>query len=160
MMQNVNETLRLVENEHNIKILYACETGSRPWGFPSPDSDYDVRFIYHHERNSYLGLSERKDTIEFMGGDLDMAGWDLRKSLKLLKKSNVPLIEHFQSPIIYFAPDDFKEKFLTLIEAYYSPIASFYHHHSLAVKFWGELKGKQFFSGRVNGNDFLTFQRF
>lgn len=135
-MKNIQDTLLEIETKHKVKILYACETGSRAWGFPSPDSDYDVRFIYRHDRDWYLSLSERKDTIEFMDGDLDVTGWDLRKCLKLLKKSNVPLIERFQSPITYFADEEFKKEFVKLIEAYYSPTAAFFHHYSLATKFW------------------------
>ena len=142
-MEQIQKILATIEATYNIKILYACETGSRAWGFPSPDSDYDVRFIYRHEQDWYLSLSDRKDSIEFMDGDFDVTGWDLRKSLKLLKKSNVPLIERFQSPVVYFADEDFTSEFLKLVDAYYSPVASFYHHHSLAVKFWEELRGKE-----------------
>jgi uncharacterized protein len=139
-MENIKQKLKQIEAEHKVRILYASETGSRAWGFPSPDSDYDVRFIYLHKRDWYLALNERKDTIEFMDGDLDITGWDLRKCLKLLKKSNVPLIERFQSPVQYYADDKFKAEFMQLIVEYYSPAASFYHHYSLANKFWEELK--------------------
>lgn len=141
-MENIHDALKQVETKYQVKILYACETGSRAWGFPSPDSDYDVRFIYRHERDWYLSLSDRKDTIEFMDGDLDVTGWDLRKCLKLLKKSNGPLIERFQSPVVYFTEEAFVHEFNLLIEAYYSPTAAFYHHYSLAQKFWEELKEK------------------
>ena len=123
-----------------IKILYACETGSRAWGFPSPDSDYDIRFIYMHERDWYLSLSQKKDTIEQMIGDLDITGWDLKKCLILLKKSNAPLIERFQSQIEYYSVPGFRNEFKELIEHYYSPIAVFHHHHSLAKKFWDNIK--------------------
>lgn len=139
-MENIEQTLKQIEAEHKVKILYACETGSRAWGFPSPDSDYDVRFIYLHKTDWYLVLNEQKDTIEFMDGDLDITGWDLRKCLKLLKKSNVPLIERFQSPVQYYADDTFRAEFVQLIQEYYSPTASFFHHYSLANKFWEELK--------------------
>jgi predicted nucleotidyltransferase len=132
-----------MEREKNIKILYACETGSRAWGFPSPDSDYDVRFIYMHERDWYLFLSRQKDTIEYMEEDLDITGWDLKKCLTLLKKSNVPLIERFQSPIEYYAAPGFKAEFKQLIGSYYSPIAVFFHHYSLANKFWQDIKDKE-----------------
>jgi predicted nucleotidyltransferase len=111
-------------------------------GLPSPDSDYDIRFIYRHKRDWYLSLNNQKDTIELLDGDLDITGWDLRKCLKLLKKSNVPLIERFQSPIEYYEEANFKKEFKKLIQEYYSPIASFYHHHSLATKFWEEVKDK------------------
>ena len=142
-MKQVKDRLREIELKKSIKILYACETGSRAWGFPSPDSDYDIRFIYMHERDWYLSLSQRKDTIEHMDGDLDITGWDLRKSLVLLKKSNATLIERFQSPIEYFSAEGFKSEFKNLIETYYSPTAVFFHHYSLAQKFWEELKDKE-----------------
>ena len=142
-MKQVIDKLRAIEQKKNIKILYACETGSRAWGFPSTDSDYDIRFIYMHERDWYLSLSERRDAIEFMDGDLDITGWDLKKCLTLLKKSNAPLIERFQSPIEYYAVDGFKNGFRNLIGNYYSPTAVFFHHYSLAQKFWKELKDKQ-----------------
>jgi len=142
-MKDVTDILKEIEQKKKIKILYACETGSRAWGFPSPDSDYDIRFIYMHERDWYLSLSQRKDTIEFMDGDLDITGWDLRKSLVLLKKSNATLIERFQSPIEYYSAEGFKDDFKNLIANYYSPTAVFFHHYSLAQKFWEELKDKQ-----------------
>jgi hypothetical protein len=144
-MENIQHIFTEIEHKKNIKILYACETGSRAWGFPSPDSDYDIRFMYKHERDWYLSLGLKKDTIEIMDGDLDITGWDLKKSLVLLKKSNAPLIERFNSPITYFAVDGFKEAFNNLINAYYSPIAVFFHHHSLAKKFWFELKDAEEF---------------
>jgi predicted nucleotidyltransferase len=139
-MMEIKTILKQIEFKYGVKILYACETGSRAWGFPSPDSDYDIRFIYRHERDWYLNLNTPKDTIEFMDGDLDITGWDLKKSLKLLKKSNVPLIERFQSPIQYYADEKFKADFVRLIQDYYSPMASFFHHYSLASKFWEEIK--------------------
>jgi predicted nucleotidyltransferase len=143
-MKNILQILKQIEEEYKLKILYACETGSRAWGFPSPDSDFDIRFIYMHERNWYLFLNERKDTIEFMLNDeLDITGWDLKKSLLLLKKSNASLIERFQSPVEYYAAGGFKDAFKTLINEYYSPVAVFYHHHSLAIKFWEDIKDQQ-----------------
>lgn len=142
-MQNIKHILTEIEKKKNIKILYACETGSRAWGFPSPDSDFDIRFMYMHERDWYLNLNAKKDTVEVMDGDLDITGWDLRKSLLLLKRSNAPLIERFNSPIEYFSAPGFKDEFKELVAAYYSPIAVFFHHHSLANKFWEELKDKE-----------------
>ena len=88
-----------------------------------------------HEKDWYLSLGQRKDTIECMDGDLDITGWDLRKCLSLLKKSNTPLIERFQSPIEYYSDETFKNEFKDLINTYYSPTAVFYHHYSLAKKF-------------------------
>jgi predicted nucleotidyltransferase len=142
-VEKIPMILQEISERKNVKILFACETGSRAWGFPSPDSDYDIRLIYRHERNWYLSLSQHKDTIEHMDGDLDVTGWDLRKCLTLLKKSNVPLIERFQSPIIYFEDTGFKESMTDLIRHYYSPTAVFFHHYSLAVKFRKEIGEKE-----------------
>jgi uncharacterized protein len=142
-MKQIQNILTQLSQEKDIEILYACETGSRAWGFPSPDSDYDIRFIYMHKRNWYLKINEQKDTIEQMVGDFDVTGWDIRKCLHLLKKSNVPLIERFQSPIEYLSDESFRDEFKNLIEQYYSPISVFHHHYSLATNFWEDLKGKE-----------------
>jgi predicted nucleotidyltransferase len=56
MHNKINGYLDAIEKEKQIKILLACETGSRAWGFPSPDSDYDVRIVYVHEKDWYLSL--------------------------------------------------------------------------------------------------------
>src|SRR5262249_12731267 len=78
-----------VEHEQGVRILFAVESGSRAWGFPSPDSDYDVRFIYLHPRDWYLSLVERRDVIEIPidDDDHDISGWDFRKTLQLLLRS-------------------------------------------------------------------------
>ena len=98
-----------------------------------------------HERDWYLSLSHKKDTIEHMDGDLDITGWDLKKSLTILKKSNASLIERFQSPVEYYSVPGFKEEFKKLVESYYSPTAAFFHHYSLAKKFREEIDGKEEF---------------
>ena len=84
-----------VASEHQVKIFYACESGSRAWGFPSPDSDYDVRFVYVHPWNWYLTLEEYRDVIdlpleESSAGLLDLGGWDLRKTLRLCCVNQIP----------------------------------------------------------------------
>ena len=77
-----------------------------------------------------------------MDGDWDITGWDLRKSLVLLKKSNATLIERFQSPMEYYSVRGFNAEFKKLIESYYSPTAVFFHHYSLAKKLWDDINGK------------------
>ncbi|MEO8406016.1 MAG: nucleotidyltransferase domain-containing protein [Chitinophagaceae bacterium] len=145
-MEKIIESLKQIEAKYKIEILYACETGSRAWGFPSPDSDYDIRFLYRHEKDWYLSLFERKDTVEVMTkDDFDITGWDIRKSLLLLKKSNNPLIERFQSPIEYYSKPGFKKDFQYLIEQYYSPTAVYYHHYSIAKKYWEDILDQQEF---------------
>lgn len=134
-MEPILTRLQMLAENKGIDILYACETGSRAWGFPSPDSDYDVRVIYKRDLKWYLSLYELDDFVEWMDGDFDITGWDLKKTLLLLKKSNVSVIERFQSPIQYMESAGFKEAFTDLVKHYYSPRAVFYHHYLLAVNF-------------------------
>src|SRR5512134_2562557 len=100
MRTEILQCLAEIERNHGVRVLYACESGSRAWGFASPDSDYDVRFIYVNDLDWYLSVEDHRDVIEIMDGDLDLSGWDLRKSLKLLRKSNPALIEWLSSPIV------------------------------------------------------------
>lgn len=94
MKEKILQKLKEIEKSKNVEILFAVESGSRAWGFASPDSDYDIRFIYKHKTEYYLSLWEKPDVIEFMTeDDLDGSGWDLRKAVKLLAKSNASLIE-------------------------------------------------------------------
>lgn len=80
MRKKIQTQLRRIEEEENIKILLAVESGSRAWGFASPDSDYDVRFIYIRRMEDYLKLEKVRDVIELPMDDvLDMNGWDLQK---------------------------------------------------------------------------------
>lgn len=89
MRANVKENLGALERQHQVKVLFACESGSRGWGFASPDSDYDVRFVYVHRLSWYLTVESGRDVIELpISGDLDINGWDLRKKLQLACVSN------------------------------------------------------------------------
>ena len=102
MKKEICSTLAEIEKLHNVKILYACESGSRAWGFPSPDSDYDARYLYIRPLESYLKLFPERDVIEGPIDEVkDFVGWDLQKALKLLMKGNAPLIEWLHSPIVY-----------------------------------------------------------
>ena len=145
MREKIIGYLEKIEKEKNIKILLACETGSRAWGFPSPDSDFDIRMIYVHQRDWYLSLSEKKDSIEMMleNNDIDISGWDLRKSLRLLQKSNPPLLERIQSPILYKYDPNFLSEITLLANAQYSRIATIHHYFNMAKKFLAELKEKE-----------------
>lgn len=91
MKKEICSTLAEIEKLHNVKILYACESGSRAWGFPSPDSDYDARYLYIRPLESYLKLFPERDVIEGPIDEVkDFVGWDLQKALKLLMKGNAP----------------------------------------------------------------------
>ena len=93
MHDYIRSMISEVERQHGVKVLYACESGSRAWGFASPDSDYDVRFIYLKPLSWYLRVGEPRDTHEAMlPDDLDLAGWELRKTLRLYAKGNMALM--------------------------------------------------------------------
>jgi len=143
MKQYIQTKLLELEKERGIKVLFACETGSRAWGFPSPDSDYDVRFIYMHLPEWYVSLSEKKDSIQMMldDGELDMSGWDIRKALRLANKSNASMIERMQSQMVYMSNPSFVNEMLEIIGQRYSPVATMYHYLSMAKKFSHELEG-------------------
>jgi hypothetical protein len=137
----IQSKLRQIAEERDVTILYACESGSRAWGIASPDSDWDVRFIYVHERHWYLSIHERSDTIEVMDGDLDFAGWDLRKALRLAYKSNPSLLEWLNSPIIYDNRAHFQERLKNVLRSY-SARSLMHHYVSLASRqvkaYWKE----------------------
>lgn len=129
----IKNALKKIEIDHNIKILYACESGSRAWGFPSQDSDYDVRFIYIHSEEWYLSIDEKRDVIELPINDLlDISGWDLKKTLKLFRKSNPALLEWLRSDIVYYRNYTFTNRMIDLQEEIYSPIACLHHYHHMA----------------------------
>jgi predicted nucleotidyltransferase len=129
----IKEKLLAIENEHDVKIVYAVESGSRAWGFESADSDYDVRFIYVHPRNWYLNILPQKDVIEYpIVDEFDYSGWDLRKTLFLLNKSNPALFEWLASPIVYYKDNYFYAVMERLSKEYFSPLASVYHYLHMA----------------------------
>jgi uncharacterized protein len=142
--EHIRRELAKLEQSERVRVLYACESGSRAWGFASKDSDYDVRFVYIQEPNWYLSVRDRRDVIEQqLEHDLDVSGWDIRKALVLFRKSNLPLLEWLQSPIVYKEDDVFSEKLRQLIAQYYSPRACMYHYYNMAAKTFREsLQGK------------------
>ncbi|TGE06029.1 nucleotidyltransferase domain-containing protein [Hymenobacter fodinae] len=132
MHARIQTDLTQLEATHNIRILYACESGSRAWGFPSPDSDYDVRFIYSHPAEWYLTLDEGADTLNFpVDEELDLAGWELRKALKLLRGSNAALLEWLQSPVVYQEAPGFRAALAPLLGQCWNPRAGLHHYLGL-----------------------------
>jgi hypothetical protein len=127
--------LARAEREHDVRILLAVESGSRAWGFASPNSDYDARFIYVHRPEWYLsvGLEEQRDVIEYpIVDDLDINGWDLRKALRLYWKSNPSFVEWIQSPLVYLQRGSFHDGSRALMRDVYSVESGMYHYRSTA----------------------------
>lgn len=141
---NIKTSILDVEQNRNISILYACEAGSRAWGFASKNSDYDVRFIYKRPIEWYLSINEgRRDTIDIINDPIDIVGWDIRKALRLLKKSNPALLEWIHSPICYMYREDFFKELKELSHIYYSPKSLLFHYlHMVRGNIREYLKGK------------------
>ena len=133
MQKEILHHLSELEKEKNIKILYAVESGSRAWGFASTDSDWDVRFIYVHDIDWYLSIEEKKDNIEVMlPNDIDFAGWELKKTLLLFRKSNPPLLEWLRSPIIYSEKYETANKLRNASKEYFNAKSCLYHYLHMA----------------------------
>jgi predicted nucleotidyltransferase len=127
--------LAATEREHGVRILLAVESGSRAWGFASPNSDYDVRFIYARPADWYLAvdLEERRDVIEYpIVDDIDLNGWDIRKALRLFWKSNPAFVEWINSPINYIETGAFAAGARTLLPSIYSVEHGIHHYRSMA----------------------------
>ena len=133
--EEILRRIKAAETEHGVKILYAIESGSRAWGFESPNSDYDVRFIYAHPKDWYLAvdLEDKRDVIEYpIVDEIDINGWDIRKALKLFWKSNPAFIEWLQSPIVYVDDDHFADKARDLMPLIASSQKGIYHYLHMA----------------------------
>lgn len=132
MRELIIEKLAEIERTENITILHAVESGSRAWGFPSPDSDYDVRFIYVRNPEFYLKLEKTRDVIELPINDmLDINGWDLDKTLRLPHSSNPTLFEWMSSPVVY-KQTDFIHQLQPIMDNYFSCKSGLYHYLSMA----------------------------
>ncbi|EAO56060.1 Hypothetical cytosolic protein [Bacillus thuringiensis serovar israelensis ATCC 35646] len=139
MREKIELELERIEKENDVKILFAVESGSRAWGFPSKDSDYDVRFIYIHPVEWYLSIHDKRDVIEYpISDDLDISGWDIKKALQLFAKSNPALLEWIRSPIFYSKNSNFPELLQQMSEKNFDPKATIYHYLHMASKNYRE----------------------
>jgi hypothetical protein len=128
----VARRLDTIERENGVRIVFAAESGSRAWGFASPDSDYDVRFVYVRPLNDYLALSPLRDVIETpLEGVWDVNGWDLRKALLLLRKGNAVVIEWLRSPLVYREVGPTADAMRRLAERFGDPESSIRHYGGL-----------------------------
>ena len=151
MKDTIQKELAQIEQTQNVRLLLAVESGSRAWGFASPDSDYDVRFIYVRPKDAYLRLQKHRDVIELPINDaLDINGWDLTKTLRLLHKSNPTLFEWGASPIVYLETD-FAARFKSVMGRYFSSKRGLYHYIHMAAGNYREyikgdmIKAKKYF---------------
>lgn len=143
MKTTIQQKLTEIEKAYGIKILYSCESGSRAWGFPSPDSDYDVRFIYTRQLEDYLTIQPKKDHLSFpINDELDIYGWDISKVLQLITKSNTTPFEWLQSPVIYKEDATFKDELWTLCQNYFCPRSNIHHYLGIARGAMETMDGK------------------
>lgn len=133
--------LAAVEQDEGVRILFAIESGSRAWGFASPDSDYDVRFIYSRPAEWYLSIDVegRRDVIERpIEDDIDLGGWDVRKALRLLWESNPAYVEWIQSPIVYRDASALRALSSAALPEVYKVESGFHHYRSMAKRTFEE----------------------
>ena len=136
--------LRQIEVDERVRVLFAIESGSRAWGFASPDSDYDIRFIYARRAEDYLRLDPLRDVIEQpIEGDIDLNGWDVQKALRLFWASNPAFVEWVQSPITYLEQGPFRAQVAGCMGRIYSFEKAIYHYRSMAVSNFKLLSGGQ-----------------
>lgn len=128
--------LRDIEQENDVKVLLAVATGSRAWGWDSPSSDWDVRFIYVHKPEWYFKIEPQRDVIEKVTGDnVDLAGWELRKALYLLKRSNPSLLEWLNSSSVICLDEEFGRRIHEIEKDYFNPVKSMYHYNGMYNKY-------------------------
>lgn len=135
MRREILRRLRRLEQEQQVQILLAVESGSRAWGFASPDSDYDVRFVYVRPRSWYLSfdVERQRDVIELpIVDEIDCNGWDLKKALQLCAKSNGALLEWLNSPIRYLGSEQFCHEWRQVAYEYFNNVALCHHYSRMA----------------------------
>lgn len=166
MREIIVTALREIEILDDIKVLYACESGSRAWGFESADSDWDVRFIYVRNWDRYLSLTGQDDTIDHFTGlrleatgafildleethGVDIAGWDLKKTLKLMAGGNPALSEWFYSPIVYISRSPYAEILRSRSRLFYKNKAGIFHYEHMARRNFDKYV-------RIEGDEVIT----
>ncbi len=137
MLTRIRKALDDIERKDTVRILFSCESGSRAWGFSSPESDFDVRFLYVHPEARYSSLTpvHCRDVIERPIEDrLDIGGWDLGKALRLFCVSNPPLLEWLHSPVVYLDRFGAAGEIRSFIPEYFSPEVCRRHYLRMAVR--------------------------
>ncbi|MDR0822856.1 MAG: nucleotidyltransferase domain-containing protein [Endomicrobium sp.] len=157
MKEKILKTLHDIEIQRQIEIIYAVESGSRAWGFASPDSDYDIRFLYVNKPKWYFSILAKADNWNIKDGknDLDFNGWDIKKALELLLKSNMSLYEWFNSPIVYIDSPKAQE-FRKLSDKFWNKTSLIFSYAALARRNY-----KAYISGedRVRAKKYLYILR-
>ncbi|KAB2332297.1 nucleotidyltransferase domain-containing protein [Cytobacillus depressus] len=143
MEAHIKQVIKQLERDYDMKVLYACEAGSRAWGLSSKNSDYDVRFIYVQRKNWYLSIDQKRDTLEIPNRDpismllddrLDLSGWELSKALRLYRKSNPSIFEWLSSKLVYSESYSTIEKMRQMEPSIFSPVVCFHHYLNMGKR--------------------------
>lgn len=90
--------------DHPYPLLFATISGAHLYGFPSPDSDYDLRGAHLLPLAEVVGLQARRETIEKSGIhdglEIDLVTHDVKKFFELLLKKNGYVLEQLLSPLV------------------------------------------------------------
>ena len=139
VVAEIDDRLERVAGEEGVTISWAVESGSRAWGFPSPDSDYDCRFLYLRPKHDYLSLWSHRDVIETpLDKVFDVNGWDLAKALRLLLKGNATVVEWLASPIVYRGDTVLREGLLELADEVIDPARVGRHYLHVGRNQWDQ----------------------
>jgi uncharacterized protein len=143
MKDHILAVLKQIEEDYDVKIIFASDAGSRALGFSSEESDYDVRFIYIHKPEWYLSIDQHKDVLEVPKHDelsiqvdprLDASGWEITKTLRLYRKSNPSMLEWLSSKIVYCNEHGMATKLKSIQHKFFSPKPYISHHLNLVKK--------------------------
>lgn len=153
MKYKILEHLRILEEKHNIKILFAVESGSRVWRLESKDSDFDVRFVFIREKKDYIRINQQADVIQILDkeNNIDIVGFDIYKFSKLLLSSNPSMIEWLLSDIVYLDDEITKITFLMFIRRNFNPLALYHHYRSMC---------KQNYMKYLKSREMLTYKKY
>ena len=130
-----NLHIQKIETDYNVKVLFACDAGSKAWGLASPYSDNDLGLIYCKPLEWYLSVSEKTDIIDLTQHTIfDGFGWDLQKTLRLMLQSNAVLFDWLQSPVVYTSRDGIKTELEQFAKQCFDKRKVIYHYLGLGNK--------------------------
>ena len=155
--QTVRSFLHDLEEQRQIKILFAVESGSRAWRIESADSDYDVRFVYCRPLKDYVNLARPDDVINAAFDQklapctahdalYDLCGFDIFKFLRLLAKSNPSTIEWLISNVVYLGP--VPPELRAFAEKSFDDGTLIRHYRSMAANNLREMEKRRTFTGK------------
>lgn len=160
MKEDITEKLELLEKSHSIKIIFASEVGSRAYGINDDDSDIDIRFIYVQNLDHYLSFRREEDSISFKDKNYDISGWDIKRALELLKKSNLSILETLYSPHIHIKDDDIYNRLLNISKKAFNPVGLYHSFSSVIQKNLNNPDKKSYFYVVRAGLSILWLKQF